>query len=552
MTKMPRDLGRLATVAGVAVVGVALAGCGSSRSSGARDAGRGGAAGGTSAMGGAGAGGTVVGGGGAVASSGGLDTGGFGAGGLGTGGTGPSGGIKGGGGMQAGGAGGAAAGGLGAGGAEVVDASPDDVPMSLDSGSGGVASGGGTTAGGGTGAGGVTSTGGSRGTGTGGMGAGGVTSAGGSGGTGGAACTRVPGEDAVCGTQDYPPLAYFCPVPAQPPATTCVIYNGIGSGDYYCCPSQYSSCPAQRPANGTGCPATILGLTCTYGGDLDPTCRTSATCQNGAGSYSTWQVPVVTCNTPTLPADCPTTPTAGQACSPHGLACRYATGDYCECTGCNTEYPSCPVTPPPDAWYCWAPPADPCPTTHPNLGSACALAAATQCRYRCDLIATCDATGVWVDGGEKCPICNSPDTPIATPTGDRPIASLVPGDLVYSVHRGQVSIVPIAEVGRQSLHNHHVMRLLLATGTVLEISPGHPTADGRTLGDLAADDLLDGVRIVSATLVPYRHSHTYDILPASDTGTYYAGSALIGSTLAPRPRLASAPTPVCSAIAALR
>ncbi len=44
-----------------------------------------------------------------------------------------------------------------------------------------------------------------------------------------------------------------------------------------------------------------------------------------------------------------------------------------------------------------------------------------------------------------------------------------------------------------------------------------PTADGRTMGDLVADDRLDGVWVVSAELVPYRHSHTYDILPASDT-----------------------------------
>lgn len=30
----------------------------------------------------------------------------------------------------------------------------------------------------------------------------------------------------------------------------------------------------------------------------------------------------------------------------------------------------------------------------------------------------------------------------------------------------------------------------------------------------------------------YRHAFTYDILPASDTGAYFAGGALVGSTLA--------------------
>jgi hypothetical protein len=31
--------------------------------------------------------------------------------------------------------------------------------------------------------------------------------------------------------------------------------------------------------------------------------------------------------------------------------------------------------------------------------------------------------------------------------------------------------------------------------------------------------------------VPYEHPFTYDILPASSTGTYIAGGKLIGSTL---------------------
>ncbi len=74
-------------------------------------------------------------------------------------------------------------------------------------------------------------------------------------------------------------------------------------------------------------------------------------------------------------------------------------------------------------------------------------------------------------------------------------------------------------------------------------------ADGRTMGDLAADDRLDGVRIVSAALIPYRYSHTYDILPASDTGTYYADGVLVGSTLAPAQRIAKVPVPTCRLVA---
>ena len=77
------------------------------------------------------------------------------------------------------------------------------------------------------------------------------------------------------------------------------------------------------------------------------------------------------------------------------------------------------------------------------------------------------------------------------------------------------------------------MRVALATGSVIELSPAHPTADGRPFAALPAGGRLDGIGIVSAALVPYRHAATHDILPASDTGTYFAGGVLVGSTLAP-------------------
>jgi len=67
---------------------------------------------------------------------------------------------------------------------------------------------------------------------------------------------------------------------------------------------------------------------------------------------------------------------------------------------------------------------------------------------------------------------------------------------------------------------------------VLEISAPHPTADGRTFGDLRSDNLLDGQRIQSVAVIEYAHEYTYDILPASDTEFYFAGGILIGSTIA--------------------
>jgi hypothetical protein len=104
---------------------------------------------------------------------------------------------------------------------------------------------------------------------------------------------------------------------------------------------------------------------------------------------------------------------------------------------------------------------------------------------------------------------------------------------VYSVDRGRVATVPLRAVRRVPARNHVVARLVMATGAVLEISGVHPTADGRTIADMRAGDELDGVRVVDASVVPYAHDATYDILPDSESGTYFAGGILIGSTLAP-------------------
>jgi len=129
-------------------------------------------------------------------------------------------------------------------------------------------------------------------------------------------------------------------------------------------------------------------------------------------------------------------------------------------------------------------------------------------------------------------ICASPDTPIATPQGEIPIANLSVGDLVYSIDHGQLKAVPVARANHTKAENHHVLRVVLANGRTLEISPRHPTATGESWGALRAGDVLDGVGVVRAELIPYTHEATYDILPASDTGTYFAGGVLIGSTLA--------------------
>jgi hypothetical protein len=65
----------------------------------------------------------------------------------------------------------------------------------------------------------------------------------------------------------------------------------------------------------------------------------------------------------------------------------------------------------------------------------------------------------------------------------------------------------------------------------LRVSPGHPTTDGRTVGRLQAGDFLDDARILSIERVLYTGIATYDILPAGDTGAYWANGILLTSTL---------------------
>jgi hypothetical protein len=129
-------------------------------------------------------------------------------------------------------------------------------------------------------------------------------------------------------------------------------------------------------------------------------------------------------------------------------------------------------------------------------------------------------------------MCASPDTPIATPQGERPIASLVVGDLVDSIDHGRRVAVPLLRVHRTPVTRHVVMRVALGNGHVLLVSAGHPTADGRTFGALRTGDALGEQQVETVAVVAYPYESTYDILPASDTGTYFASGALVGSTLA--------------------
>jgi hypothetical protein len=219
-----------------------------------------------------------------------------------------------------------------------------------------------------------------------------------------------------------------------------------------------------------------------------------------------------------------------------GTACINKNNDIKNCGGCNIVCPE--PNPYCDNGLCGKPPCSAgssCDSGELCCGSHCCQAGELCCEVPgpVEMGPSCAAPsseGTCAKGCLGC-VCASPDTPIATPTGERMIADLAPGDLVYTVRGQAVVAAPILRVNKIAAHDHHVVRVTLDSGRVLEISPRHPTAEGRAFADLRPGDRLDGARVVEATLIPYAHAFTHDILPDSDTGTYFAGGVLIGSTL---------------------
>jgi hypothetical protein len=124
---------------------------------------------------------------------------------------------------------------------------------------------------------------------------------------------------------------------------------------------------------------------------------------------------------------------------------------------------------------------------------------------------------------------------IATPAGPVPIEAVRAGMTVWTtdVHGRRVVATVLATGHMQAPLGHVVARIVLSDGRSVTASPGHPTRDGRTVGDLRVGDRLDGAVVASVELMPYA-GVTYDLLPSGPTGTYLADGVLLSSTLTPR------------------
>lgn len=135
-------------------------------------------------------------------------------------------------------------------------------------------------------------------------------------------------------------------------------------------------------------------------------------------------------------------------------------------------------------------------------------------------------------GPPNCPICLADTTLIDTPRGPVRVGDLRVGDTVWSLaadgRRVEAAIVETGSVAAPP--GHEIVRATLDDGRVVSASPGHPTADGRTLGALQVGERIDGATVVGLERLPYR-GRTHDLLPAGATGAYWADGVLFGSTL---------------------
>jgi hypothetical protein len=118
--------------------------------------------------------------------------------------------------------------------------------------------------------------------------------------------------------------------------------------------------------------------------------------------------------------------------------------------------------------------------------------------------------------------------------GQIPVSELQVGDSAYSLDlNGQKAAFVIPEVNKVKVEpTHCIVELKLADGCQLRVLPGHPTADSYTLIEhYSIGDTLDGSAVILKDYTMLGNICTYDILPKSWLGDYWANGNLIGSTM---------------------
>jgi len=132
------------------------------------------------------------------------------------------------------------------------------------------------------------------------------------------------------------------------------------------------------------------------------------------------------------------------------------------------------------------------------------------------------------------PICLARGTLIDTPGGPVPVEQIHTGMTVWTVDESRLRVpAGVAEIAQTAVPpSFQVIMVKLNDGRTVTASPGHPSADGRALGDHKIGDTLDGMLVTAVGYMTYNGNTTYDLLPGGATGLYWANGILLKSTLA--------------------
>ncbi|MBI3980950.1 hypothetical protein HY345_03040 [Candidatus Microgenomates bacterium] len=129
--------------------------------------------------------------------------------------------------------------------------------------------------------------------------------------------------------------------------------------------------------------------------------------------------------------------------------------------------------------------------------------------------------------------CLAENTLIYTANGPVAVQNLHEGTKIWTINKnGEKELQPILKTSSATVPNNYaIVRLVLSDGRELYVSPGHPTYNGKTISELKINDKYDKARVIYYDTVQYHSDRTYDLLPAGDTGFYWANGILMGSTL---------------------
>lgn len=130
-------------------------------------------------------------------------------------------------------------------------------------------------------------------------------------------------------------------------------------------------------------------------------------------------------------------------------------------------------------------------------------------------------------------ICLSSSTKIAAPFGSINVKNIKIGQLVWTLDKsGKKVAAPVIKISKTAVpKTHQVTHLILEDGRELLVSPHHPIINQKEVYQLKKGQKYDDSIITDIKLVHYKYKYTYDLLPAGDTGYYWANYILMGSTL---------------------